>query len=284
MRAVAQLALWLCLVIALPAGAADPATVADAATAAKPVAGAGPAAAPGGDYRLGAGDLIRIAVFGSPDLSAEVRVAQSGGITCPLIGSVPVAGLSTSEVEQLLARRYVDGGFLRQPQISVLVVEYLSQKISVLGHVTKPGQYPLRASANVLDVLAEAGGVLAASAGDSATLTRKDGSKSEIDLTGLFDGDPSQNLAVGGGDRLYVPRAPQFYVYGQVQKPGSYKLERNMTVSRAISASGGLTSRGTERRAIVKRRGPDGKEKEYSARGTDMLQPDDILFIKESLF
>jgi polysaccharide biosynthesis/export protein len=236
------------------------------------------------DYKLGPGDLVRIAVFGAPEMSTEVRVAQSGAITVPLLGSVPVAGLSTAQVEQLLARKYAEGGFLKQPQLAVLVMEYQSQIVSVLGHVTKPGQYSMRASGHVLDVLAQAGGVIATSAADHAVLTRTDGTKADIDLDKLFDGDPSQNYEVTGGDRIYVPRADQFYVYGQVQKPGMYKLERNMTVSRAISASGGLTARGTERGAIVKRRGPDGKEKEYSARSTDVLQPDDILVIKESLF
>jgi polysaccharide export outer membrane protein len=236
------------------------------------------------DYRIGAGDLVRIAVFGSPEMSGDVRVSQSGAISVPLIGSVEVAGLSTVEAERLLAKRFVDGGFLRQPQVSILVVEYQSQKISVLGHVTKPGQYPLRASTHILDVLADAGGVVAQSAGDEATLVRADGSKVTIDLDALFRGDPAQNIVVAGGDRLYVPRAEQFYVYGQVQKPGAYKLERNMTLSRAISASGGLTPRGTERRAIVKRRDANGKEQEYSIRDTDVLKADDILFIKESLF
>lgn len=236
------------------------------------------------DYRLGAGDLVRVNVFGSPELATEARVAQSGTITCPLVGAVSVLGKSTGEVEALLAQRYVEGGFLRQPQISVLVVDYQSQKVAVLGHVAKPGQYSLRASANVLDILAEAGGVLAQSAGDSATLVRADGSKLELDLDALFRGDPKHNVAVAGGDRLYVPRANQFYIYGQVQKPGMYRLERNMTVSRAISAGGGLTPRGTERRVVVKRRGPDGAENEYSARTTDTLKPDDVLFVKESLF
>ena len=236
------------------------------------------------DYKVGPGDLVKITVYGAPDMSTEVRVAESGGITCPLIGSVQVAGLSTSEMEKLLATRYVDGGFLRQPQIAVLITEFMSQKISVLGHVTRPGQYPQRGSANVLGLIAEAGGVDFKTAADRATLTRADGTHAEIDLEKLFDGDPGQNLAVGGGDRIYIPKADQFYVYGQVQKPGQYKLERNMTVSRAISASGGLTARGTERRAIVKRRGPDGEEKEYGVKGTDVLRPDDILFIKESFF
>jgi polysaccharide export outer membrane protein len=184
----------------------------------------------------------------------------------------------------LLAKRYVDGGYVRQPQISMLVVEFQSQKISVLGHVTKPGQYPLRATSNVLDVLADAGGVIAQTASDHATLMRKDGSSVQVDLQLLFQGDPQQNVPISGGDRLVVPRAEQFYIYGQVQKPGMYRLEPNMTLSRAISASGGLTPRGTERRAIVKRRDASGKENSYSVRATDTIRPDDVVYIKESLF
>lgn len=245
----------------------------------------GAAALPGAsDYKVGAGDLLRVSVFGSPELATEARVSQSGSISMSLIGSTTVAGLSTTEAEALLAKRFIDGGFLRQPQVSVLVIEYQSQKINVLGHVVKPGQYALRASGNVLDVLADAGGVIAQSAGDTATLMRADGSKVDIDLDKLFRGDATQNIAIAGGDRLYVPRAEQFYVYGQVQKPGVYKLERNMTVSRAITAGGGLTQRGTERRAVVKRRDAAGQEKQYSVKPTDVLKADDVLFVKESLF
>lgn len=246
-----------------------------------------PATTAGGapqDYRVGAGDLLRIAVFGSPELSTDARVAESGTITCPLIGSVRVAGLSSAEVEQALARSFIEGGFLKQPQVSVLIAEYVSQKVSVLGHVSKPGQYSLRARSNVLDVLAEAGGVIAQSASDYATLMRSDGTKMDLNLDALFRGDPTQNVAVAGGDRLYVPRAEFFYIYGQVQRPGQYRLERNMTLSRAISASGGLTSRGTERRATVKRRDAQGKETEYSVRPSDVLKADDVLVIKESWF
>lgn len=236
------------------------------------------------DYRIGAGDLLKVTVFGSPELSTDARVAQSGTITCPLIGSVNVAGLSSVEVERTLAQKFVDGAFLKQPQVSVLIVEYISQKVSVLGHVSKPGQYSLRARSNVLDVLAEAGGVIAQSASDYATLMRNDGTKVDLNLDALFRGDPTQNVQIGGGDRLYIPRAESFYIYGQVQKPGQYRLERNMTLSRAVSASGGLTSRGTERRATVKRRDAQGKEQEYSLREADVLKADDVVVIKESWF
>ncbi|MET0533827.1 MAG: polysaccharide export protein EpsE [Steroidobacter sp.] len=236
------------------------------------------------DYRLGPGDLLRVSVFGSPELSGEVRVTESGFITYPLVGQVQVSGKSPAQVEAQLVSQFTGGGYLRNPQVSVLVVEYRSQKVSVLGHVTKPGQYPLQSASRVLDVLAEAGGPVNEEAADNATLMRKDGSKATIDLTALFSGDPEQNHAVNGGDTIYVPRAPQFYVYGEVQKPGMYKLERGMTVSRAISAGGGLTTRGSERRVVIKRKDKQGKEQLYSARGSDLLQADDVLMVKEGLF
>jgi polysaccharide biosynthesis/export protein len=236
------------------------------------------------DYRLGPGDLLRVNVFGSPELSGEVRISESGNITYPLIGQVQVAGKSPAQVEAQLVSQFTEGGYLRNPQVSVLVVEYRSQKVSVMGHVTKPGQYPLTTASRVLDVLAEAGGPVNEEAADMATLMRKDGSKATIDLSALFGGDPAQNHAVSGGDTLYVPRAAQFYVYGEVQKPGMYKLERGMTVSRAISKGGGITPRGSERRVVIKRRDKAGKEQQYSARGSDLLQADDVLMVKEGLF
>jgi polysaccharide export outer membrane protein len=236
------------------------------------------------DYRLGAGDLLKIVVFDHDEFSVDARVSQTGNITFPLVGQVPVAGLSTRDAELLLARDLMDGGFVKQPQISVLVSEYQSQKVSVMGQVTKAGQYSLEASKRVMDVLAMAGGVLNDTAADDATLVRADGSRIEIDLQKLFDGDPQMNLDIRDGDTVFVRRAPQFYIYGQVQHPGEYRLTRNTTISQAISIGGGLTPRGTQRRAIVKRVDGQGKEHKYSVRDEDVLQPNDVLLIKESLF
>jgi polysaccharide export outer membrane protein len=236
------------------------------------------------DYLLGAGDLVRVSVFGYPDMTADVRVDESGSIRYALVGSLPVAGRSTSEVEMNLAQRLSDGGFIRTPQVSVLITEYLSQKVAVMGEVTRPGQYPLTQRRKVLDLLAEAGGVITGVAADHATLLRADGSKFVIDLFELFQGNPEHNAAIAPGDTLHVPRATQFYIYGEVQRPGTYRLERRMTVSQAISAGGGLTPRGTERRATVKRRRADGEETLVSVRGSDLLEPDDVLLIKESRF
>ncbi|HMH27080.1 MAG TPA: polysaccharide export protein EpsE [Steroidobacteraceae bacterium] len=236
------------------------------------------------DYRLGAGDLLRIAVFDHDELSVDARISQSGNITFPLVGQVQVAGLSTREAELLLARRLIEGGFVKQPQISVLVSEYQSQKVSVMGQVAKPGQYPLDASKKVLDALALAGGVLNDTAADDVTLVRADGSRIVIDLQKLFDGDPAVNLVVQDGDTVFVAHAPQFYIYGQVQRPGQYKLVRNTSISQAISIGGGLTPRGTQRGAVVKRVDAKGKEHKISVKDEDVLQPNDVLMIKASLF
>jgi len=236
------------------------------------------------DYVLGTGDLVRVGVFGYPDMTADVRVDEFGSIRYALIGSLTVAGRSTREVEMALAQRLADGGFIRSPQVSVLITEYLSRKVAVMGEVSKPGQYALTQRSKVLDLLAEAGGVVTGMAADTATLLRADGSKFDVDLFALFQGNSEHNPAISPGDTLYVPRASQFYIYGEVQRPGTYRLERRMTVSQAISAGGGLTPRGTERRAAVKRRGSDGIETLVDVRGSDFLAPDDVLLIKESLF
>jgi polysaccharide export outer membrane protein len=248
------------------------------------LAGLMPATSKSEDYRLGAGDLLKIAVFDHDELSIDARVSQTGNITFPLVGQVPVAGLSTRDAELLVARRLMDGAFLKQPQVSILVSEYQSQKVAVMGQVTKPGQYPLDALKRVIDVIAMAGGLLNDTAADDASLVRTDGSRVAIDLQKLFDGDPTMNLVVHDGDTVFVRRAPQFYIYGQVQHPGQYRLARNTTISQAISIGGGLTPRGTQRRAIVKRLDAQGKEHQLSIGNEDVLQPDDVLLIKESLF
>ncbi len=242
------------------------------------------AAAKPEDYRLGAGDLIRVMVFDHEELSVDARISQTGNITFPLIGQLRVAGLSTRETELLLARSLIDGGFVKQPHISVLVSEYQSQKVAVMGQVAKPGQYPLDSSKRVMDMLAMAGGVLNDTAAEDVTLVRADSSRVVIDLKKLFDGDPAVNLGVQDGDTLFVAHAPQFYIYGQVQHPGQYRLLRHTTISQAISIGCGLTPRGTQRGAIVKRVDAHGKEHKYSVKDEDVLQQDDVLMIKASLF
>jgi len=236
------------------------------------------------DYRLGAGDLLKIVVFDHDELNTDARISQTGNITFPLVGQVPVAGLSTRDAELLLAKRLMEGGFVSHPQVSVLVSEYQSQKVSVMGQVAKAGQYPLDSSKSVLDVLAMAGGLLNDSAGDDATLVRADGTRAAIDLPKLFEGDPAMNLPIRDGDTVFVQHAAQFYVYGEVQHPGQYRLPRNTTVSQAISIGGGLTPRGTQSGAVVKRMDTKGKERRLSISNNEALLPNDVLLVKRSWF
>jgi polysaccharide export outer membrane protein len=241
--------------------------------------------APAADYPLGAGDLLKVTVFDHPELASELRVSEAGAITFPLLGEVKAAGLSVHQLERTLASGLANGGFVRQAQVSVLIEDYQSQRFSVLGQVNKPGQYPLMTKTNVMTALAAAGGPINLVAADEATLLRRDGTHLGVDLISLFQGDPRQNLTLSAGDTLYVPKAAQFYIYGAVQHPGVYRLERGMTVSQAISAGGGLTPRGSDRRVVVRRREYKGsKEHEVSLDASDLVQPDDVLRVKESLF
>jgi polysaccharide export outer membrane protein len=243
------------------------------------------------DYSVGGGDLLQISVAGYPELNVSERVSESGIISFPYLNTVAVGGKSSTEVETLIAHKLVEGAIIRHPQVSVLVVEFQSQMASVMGEVNKPGQYPLITSHRLTDLLAAAGGpVISPTAGtygvasEQATLVHKDGSSTRIDLGALFSGDSRQNVKIAGGDTLFVPRAAQFYVYGEVQKAGVYPLQRQMTVAQAISAGGGLTSKGSDRRVLLKRRDPQGVEHQFSVSTADVVQPDDVLLIKQSFF
>ena len=244
------------------------------------------------DYQLGAEDRLKIDTFDHPELSLDARISMSGNISVPLIGTVHASGLSTSQLEQYLTFRFSKGGFVKKPQVSVLVTEYQSQKVSVLGQVAKPGPYALTTSNRVLDLLSQAGGLVnvvnggspSGLSGDEATLIRRDGAKLNIDLHALYAGDMSQNPQVEGGDTLVVSQAALFYVYGQVQKPGAYKLEREMTVMQAIATGGGLTPKGSERWMKIKRRQPDGSTRALSVNDRSVLQPNDVLVVNEGWF
>lgn len=239
------------------------------------------------DVPLGAGDVVKITVFGNNDLTVETRVSEAGSISFPLVGEVKVGGLSSNQAEKKIADLLDKGGFIRNPQVNLMVTEMQSQQVSVLGQVNKPGRYPVDGKRSLTDVLAMAGGANEEAA-DTVILTHtQDGktTKETIDLLELVrSGDPSKNRELVAGDQVFVERAPRFYIYGEVQKPGSYKLEPNMMVLQALSTGGGLSPRGTERGVRIKRRDANGVLQIMSVKHDDLLKPDDIVYVKESLF
>jgi polysaccharide export outer membrane protein len=237
---------------------------------------------------LGPGDVVKVNVYGNPDLAMETRVADNGEISFPLIGRVAVGGLTTGEAEKKIASKLEAGGYLKKPQVSLIVTQVQSQAVSVLGQVNRPGRYPLEGGKrNLMDLLAQAGGI-AQDGGDIVSLVRTRNGKTEretIDVINLVrNGELGQNYNLASGDVLYVERAPRFYIYGEVQRPGTFRLERGMTVTQALSAGGGLTLRGTERGMMIKRRDAQGNVHTVKAQPGDVLQTDDVVYVKESWF
>lgn len=240
------------------------------------------------DYRLGPGDGVKISVFQNPDLSLETRVSETGVISYPLVGSVQIGGLSVAGAEKAIADSLRKGGFLLQPQVTLVLQQVRGAQVSVLGQVARPGRYPLESTTmKVTDALALAGGG-SPQAGDKVILTgMRNGRRvrAEIDVTELFvTWTPEKDVPIQAGDTLYVHRAPQFYVYGEVQRAGAYRVERQMTVLQALSLGGGLSPRGTERGIRIHRRGEDGATRILTPQLNDTVQPDDVIVVREALF
>ncbi|MYM41669.1 polysaccharide export protein EpsE [Duganella qianjiadongensis] len=239
------------------------------------------------DAVLGPGDILKISVYGNPDLATETRVSDAGTITFPLLGPVEIGGLTATSAEKKLGGLLETGGFLRKAQVNILITQIQNQQISVLGQVNRPGRYPIEGRRSILDMLAMAGGI-AADGGDTVSLIRKRNgttTKEVVDIIGMVrTGELEKDFELAANDVLYVERAPRFYIYGEVQRPGPVRLERSMTVLQALSAGGGLTPRGTERGMVIKRRDIKGKQQVLDAKQDDLVQPDDVVYVKESLF
>ncbi|MCW5299747.1 polysaccharide export protein EpsE [Herbaspirillum lusitanum] len=239
------------------------------------------------DTPLGAGDTVKISVFGNPDLNLETQVSDAGDITFPLIGNVGVGGLPVADAEKKISALLTQGGFLRKAQVNILVTKVQSQMVSVLGQVLHPGRYVISGQRKVTDMLAMAGGV-GPDGGDTVTvigMRNGQSSKQVINLAQIVHSpEMTPDLELRNGDTVYVDRAPKFYIYGEVQHPGGYRLEADMTVLQALSVGGGLTPRGTERGLRIKRRDASGNLQMIDAKNNTVLKADDIVYVKESLF
>lgn len=240
------------------------------------------------DYPLGTGDTIRVQVFQNPDLTVETRVSESGAITYPLIGAVDLGGLSVAQAEQKIADALQKGGFLKQPQVNIVLLQIKGSQVSVLGQVNRPGRFALEtANTRLSDVLAMAGG--ATSVGDDVAIVigQRNGKpfRQQVDIGAIFlAAKPQGDVILRGGDSVYVQRAPVFYIYGEAQRPGAYRIERGMTVMQALALGGGPTARGSEKRLRLHRQDTNGSINPSSPALTDPVQPNDVIYVNESLF
>jgi len=240
------------------------------------------------EYRLGSGDVIRINVYQNPDLTLETRVTEAGVVSYPLLGSIRVGGLSVTAAEKLIADGLRNGNFVKQPQVTLVVLQVRGNQASVLGQVNRPGRYPIEvADMRLSDLLAMAGGT----AGNGADMVIVTGTRSaqpyrlEVDLPTVFQaGGKDKDIIILNGDTVWVERQPIVYIYGEVQRPGPMRLERGMTLLQSLATGGGLTQRGTEKGIRVHRKGGDGKVQIITPTMDDAMRDGDVVYVRESLF
>ena len=254
-----------------------------------PAASASAAAGTRPEAILGVGDTLKITVYQNPDLAVDgARVSENGQINFPLIGSVAIGGLTVSAAEQKIAKMLRDGGFVLRPQVTIQVAQIRSSVISILGQVAKPGRFPIESvGAKVSEMIAAAGGVVPGGADVVTLVGTRNGRpiKLDIDLPAILQaGKAELDIAVDNGDIIYVDRAPSAYMWGEVQKPGMFRIERGMTLMQALAANGGLTARGTQRGMKVHRRDANGAVIVSDIGLNDPVVRDDMIYVKESLF
>jgi polysaccharide export outer membrane protein len=249
------------------------------------------------NYIIGPQDILTITSFDQEDLSNKYPVDSDGTFTFPLVGRVKAGGLTLRELEAEL-KRLLKEGFFKDPQLSVGVEKYLSQKIHIVGEVRQAGTYPLTGDMSLIEAIARAGSTLPTASGEALIVRAKVGVSSDrpilpdgeqtdvqtVDLKQLQSGALGQNVALRDGDTIFVPRAESVYVFGQVRNPGAYPLQqRDTTVLQALSLAGGVNERGATGRIKIVRI-EKGKTVEVKVKLTDPVRPGDTIIVPERFF
>src|SRR3954468_6121644 len=249
------------------------------------------------DYVVGAQDVLTITSYDQADMSGKFTVEADGTFTFPMIGRVKAGGLTLRGLEAAIKTRLKDDGYFRNPQITVAVDTYKSQKVFIVGEVRTPGTYPLSGNMNLVEALARAGSTLPTASGEAVIVhagenasgptmpVNEDGKDLvRVSLRDLENGTLSSNAALRDGDTVFVPRAQSIYVFGQVKNPGAYSLQQqNTSVLQALSLAGGITDRGSSTRIQIIRI-INGDKKELKVKLSDLVQPGDTVIVSERFF
>ena len=226
------------------------------------------------------------------ELTTKVRISNSGDIYLPLIDYVHVEGLTQEEAQSLIEKRLTDGGFVRNPHVSIFVSEFNSQGVTLLGEVGKPGIYPSIGDHRLYEVVSQAGG-FTSSASRKITISRRNqDAPIRVNLPRNLGDDMSGNVEIQPGDTINVPRSPIIYVVGDVGRPSGILADNGtMTVLQALALAGGTNKTAKLGGARILRKGTDGGvtetkveiKKMLEAKAPDVqLQADDILFVPVS--
>ncbi len=248
-----------------------------------------------GDYVIGPQDVLNIQVFDQADLGGKYTVETDGTFSFPLIGRVTAGGMTLRKFETELKKKLADGYF-RNPQVTVGVEQYRSQRVFVMGEVRNPGPVPLTGGMTLIEALARAGSTLPSSSGEVAIVRAPQGAKGPMlpdpdkaadilraSIRDLEGGSMKQNIELHDGDTIFVPRAESAYVFGQVRTPGAYAIQKDTTVLQALSLAGGVTENGAMNRIKIVRL-VKGEKKELKVKLTDLVKPGDTIMVPERFF
>jgi polysaccharide export outer membrane protein len=258
--------------------------------------GRGAAAQSAADYVIGPQDVLLIQVFDQPDLGGKYTVETDGTFTFPLVGRVKAGALTLRGFERELKARLADGYF-KNPQITVAIEQYRSQRVFVMGEVRQPGPVALTGGMTLIEALARAGSTLPTSSGEvSIVRGAPNGSEggplsdpdpgSEVfraSIRDLESGSLSKNIELRDGDTVFVPRAELVYVFGEVKNPGGYAVQKNTTVLQALSLAGGVNEHAAMNRIQVTRI-VNGAKTDVKVKLTDVVRPEDTIVVPQRYF
>ena len=247
------------------------------------------------DYVIGPQDVLTIQVFDQADLGGKYTVETDGTFSFPLIGRVTAGGMTLRSFEGELKKKLADGYF-RNPQVTVAVEQYRSQRVFVMGEVRAPGPVSLAGGMTLIEALARAGSTQPTASGEVAVVRAPQGAKGPVlptqdagsevfraSIRDLESGALSQNIELRDGDTIFVPRAETAYVFGQVKNPGGYAVQKDTTVLQALSLAGGVTENGAMNRAKVVRI-INGERTELRVKLTDIVRAGDTIIVPERYF
>jgi len=255
-----------------------------------------PSAQSSADYVIGSQDVLLIQVYDQEDLGGKYTVEADGTLGFPLIGRVTAGGLTLREFENELKELLADGYF-RDPQVTVVVEQYRSQRVFVMGEVRQPGSVALTGGMTLIEALAHAGSTVSTASGEVAIVRGPQGvaagpllpdedAATEIfraSIRDLESGALSQNIELRDGDTIFVSRAETVYVFGEVKNPGAYSVQKHTTVLQALSLAGGVSEHGAMNRIQIVRI-ENGNEREVKVKLTDIVRPEDTIIVPQRYF
>ena len=249
-----------------------------------------------GDYVIGAQDVLSIAVYDQTDIGGKYAVELDGSFTFPLVGRVQAGGLTIRNFEGELKKRLADG-FFKNPQVTVAIEQYRSQRVFVTGEVRSPGAYPLTGDMTLIEALAKAGSTTSNASEEVVVVRGTKGVDGPIAIDAAGDKEilrfnlkdlqsgaaAVRNIDLRDGDTIYVARAELVYIFGEVKNPAAYPIKTDTTVLQALSLAGGVTPNGAINRTKIIRV-VEGDKREISVKLTAIVQPGDTIMVPERYF